>query len=393
MASIYISYKSEDLAFVRQVVDLLGQQRHRVFIDYDMPYGVERRSHLQERLKEAEVFVVFASDLTETSSFQNAEIGAARFCSAFLDGKLVIPIALDPGPIPRTLETIDVWRAGRDTQGIVAEILQAIERQNQRVRLFVSHSHEDQDLAERLADVISSGLEVPPGALRSTSVPGYQLDLGKMAPEALRRELGSAGCVIAMLTPNSLASEWVLFELGAAWANVTTAIPLLAGGMGDNDIPGPFRGAAGGQMKDPLVLDSLLDQLERILGWRQRRDLPSRRKRLDLAEYANQKRFPASGRATASRPNFGASLAQIGQTQRRILDFVAYGRTGRSHIPQDEIASRFSDVSTGVYYRLEQLRLLGLLDRVRTGEVNNVPAYAWTLSERYQNELGLPPAD
>jgi hypothetical protein len=48
-----------------------------------------------------------------------------------------------------------------------------------------------------------------------------------------------------------------------------------------------------------------------------------------------------------------------------------------------------SEQSVGVY-RLEQLRLLGLLDRVTTGEANNAPIYAWTLSEMYQTELGLP---
>lgn len=390
MASIYVSYKSQDEAFVRQVVDLLKAQ-HKVFVDYDMPFGVDWRNHLQERLREAEVFLVFASDLTEASSLQNAEIGAARFCSAFLDGKLMIPIALDSGPLPRSLEAIDTWRSGRDVQSVAAEILRAIEQQNQRVRLFISHAHKDQDLAERLVDAISSGLEVPAGAIRCTSVPGYQLDLGKMAPEALRRELGSAGCVIAVLSPNSLASEWVLFELGAAWANVTTAIPLLAGGLKDNDIPGAFRGAAGGEIKDPLVLDALLDQLERDLGWRQRHDLPSRRKRLDLADYANQKQFPNSGRGAAANANFGAKLMQIGQTQRRLLDFVAHGTRSIAYLRQSEIESSFSGVSTGVYYRLDQLRLLGFLDRVAIGHINNVPTYAWTLSEGYRNELGPPP--
>ena len=38
--------------------------------------------------------------------------------------------------------------------------------------------------------------------------------MGAMAPEALRLELGSPACVIAILTPNSIANDWVLFELG-----------------------------------------------------------------------------------------------------------------------------------------------------------------------------------
>jgi hypothetical protein len=390
MASIYVSYKSQDEAFVRQVVDLL-KARHAVSIDYDMPIGVDWRNHLQERLRKAEVFIVFASRLTEASSLQNAEIGAASFCSAFLDGKLMIPIALDSGPLPRTLEALDVWqRPERDPKTIADGILQAIERQNKRVQVFISHAHKDQDLAERLVDAISSGLEVPAGAIRCTSVPGYRLDLGTMAPEALRRELGSAGCVIAVLSPNSLASEWVLFELGAAWANARAAIPLLVGGLRDNDIPGPFRGAAGGDMRDVLVLDALLDQLERNLGWQQRHDLVSRSKRVDLARYANQKQFSNSGPEAAARTNFAAKLREIGHTQQRILDFIVQGTKTISHVRQSEIESSFSGVPTHVYYRLEQLRLLGFLDRVPNGHINNVPTFAWTLSERYRNELVAP---
>jgi predicted dithiol-disulfide oxidoreductase (DUF899 family) len=50
-------------------------------------------------------------------------------------------------------------------------------------------------------EVVTSNLNVPKGELRCTSVPGYQLDLGAMASDALRRELGSARAVVALLTP------------------------------------------------------------------------------------------------------------------------------------------------------------------------------------------------
>jgi hypothetical protein len=67
-----------------------------------------------------------------------------------------------------------------------------IERRARRIRLFISHAHRDADIARGLVDVITANVDVPDGELRCTSVPGYQLDLGTMAPDVLRRELGSA---------------------------------------------------------------------------------------------------------------------------------------------------------------------------------------------------------
>jgi hypothetical protein len=290
VATIYVSYKSHDEAFVRAVTTLL-EAKHEVFVDYKVPIGSSWRNYMLDGLRSSEVFLVFVSQGTASSDYQNAEIGSARFCSTFMDGKMIVPVVLDP-PVPRTLEDLDyLLQSARDPRATADDILAAIDQPPPRIRLFVSHSHKDEDLAFRLVDVLTSGLEVPPGALRCTSVPGYQLDLGAMAPEALRRELGSAAYVIAILTPNSVGAEWVLFELGAAWSNAKAAIPLLAGGIANKDIPGAFRGAAGGELKNPVTLDRLVDQLERDLKWRQRHDILARQKRYDLAQYVALKVF------------------------------------------------------------------------------------------------------
>ena len=136
-----------------------------------------------------------------------------------------------------------------------------------RVKLFISHAHRDVDIAERIVTALELAMDVPHGAIRCTSVPGYKLDLGSMAPDVLRQELASAESVVAILTPNSLASQWVLFELGATWSQTKQAIPLLCGGLRDEDIPGPLRGAAGAQINEPSALFQFLDQVMKKLGW------------------------------------------------------------------------------------------------------------------------------
>jgi hypothetical protein len=127
-------------------------------------------------------------------------MGSARFCASFLDGKLIVPALIDDVEPPRPLGHLDYLDLRhRDPDRAAEEIDEAIAKRVPRVRLFISHAHLDADLASRLVDVISANLEIPPGELRCTSVPGYQLDLGTMAPDALRRELGSAACVVALL--------------------------------------------------------------------------------------------------------------------------------------------------------------------------------------------------
>jgi hypothetical protein len=239
--------------------------------------------------------------------------------------------------------------------------------------------------------MVTSNLEVPKGALRCTSVPGYQLDLGTMAPDALRQELGSAACVLAVLTPNSLSNDWVLFELGAAWANAKVSIPLLAGGLQDKDVPGPFRGAVGGQLTSAATLDHMIDQVEKLLGWRQKADLSARNKRYDLVKYVETKTFARDSIEDELKAGFAAKRARIGTKQGEVLDYITSNLRGRAHILQEELAKQFADLKPSLYYRLEQLRLLGFVERVNVGELRGVPVWGWTLSEKYRREVGLEP--
>jgi hypothetical protein len=89
VATIYVSYKSDDEQFVSEVVSRL-EREHDVFIDYKMPLGAEWRSYMLEKLKTSEIFLIFVSKGTATSDCQNAEIGSARFCSSFVDQKLIM---------------------------------------------------------------------------------------------------------------------------------------------------------------------------------------------------------------------------------------------------------------------------------------------------------------
>jgi hypothetical protein len=172
MATVYVSYRSTEEPFVRAVMARL-QARHQIRIDYNMPAGVDWRAHQLEELRTCDVFLVFVSKDTRTSDFQNAEMGSARFCQMYVDGKTLIPALIDRIEPPRPLANLDCLDlSDRDVDAAVQEIEQGIKRRARRIRLFISHAHRDADIARGLVDVITANLDVPDGELRCTSVPG-----------------------------------------------------------------------------------------------------------------------------------------------------------------------------------------------------------------------------
>lgn len=108
------------------------------------------------------------------------------------------------------------------------------------VDVFISHSSEDSLLATQLVDLLRSSLNLRPPQIRCTSVEGYRLPAGADTDEQLREEALAAPAFISILSPFSLASVYVLFELGARWGAKKPFVPLLAPGTGTQALRGPL---------------------------------------------------------------------------------------------------------------------------------------------------------
>lgn len=113
--------------------------------------------------------------------------------------------------------------------------------------LFISHSSSDLGLARTIVNLVEAALKLPARQVRCTSVAGYKLSVGADSDEQLRREVYDSKAFVAVLTPNSMVSTYVLFELGARWAAQKQFAPLLA------------RGLTIGQLRSPLVNLNALD--------------------------------------------------------------------------------------------------------------------------------------
>ncbi len=87
------------------------------------------------------------------------------------------------------------------------------------------------------------------------------------------------------------------------------------------------------------------------------------------------------------RQTFTARLTGTGKTQPEMLRFIQRrtGPTGVS-VAQADIQRQFAMSDTEVYYRLEQLRLLGFIDK----QGAPVGGFVYRLTPDYRRELGLP---
>ena len=108
------------------------------------------------------------------------------------------------------------------------------------IDIFVSHSKHDQELAKALIELLIEALKIPRTRIRCTSVVGHQLRGGTSIETKLRQEINASRVFLGLLTPRSLVSAYVMFELGARWGISKYWYLLKAKGVNVDDLKGPL---------------------------------------------------------------------------------------------------------------------------------------------------------
>jgi hypothetical protein len=132
--------------------------------------------------------------------------------------------------------------------------------------IFISHSNRDKEIAKCLIGLVRSSLNLPSERIRCTSVEGFLLPSGISIEHRLRKEIHESKNFIALITPNSIQSTWVLFEIGARWATEKPMMPLLACGATSNDLQGPLSAVATLSCDNPAQLHQFVEDLSTTLG-------------------------------------------------------------------------------------------------------------------------------
>ncbi len=142
----------------------------------------------------------------------------------------------------------------------------SLEGAKSEIRLFISHSSRDDRLANALADLLRSATNIPGRQIRCTSVDGYRLQGGAETDTQLRQEIAQATIFMGLISPISIESAYVLFEMGARWGSNQRLIPLLAPGADASHLRGPLSGLNALRCNSEADLHQLAQEVAAALG-------------------------------------------------------------------------------------------------------------------------------
>ena len=128
-------------------------------------------------------------------------------------------------------------------------------------RIYISHSQVDTVAARKLRNILTQRLNCRVFISEEVSAGGNW-------QSKLRSELSSSDIVLALLTPRAVESNWVLHELGAAWALQKTIIPVITQRHVLNNIPIPLGEAPFlpfPDLNNAQSVDGFVNRLEQTL--------------------------------------------------------------------------------------------------------------------------------
>jgi len=128
------------------------------------------------------------------------------------------------------------------------------------MKVFISHSSKDIEIASSIINLLEKSMSFSDGDIRCSSIDGYRLPGGVSTDEMLRIEVHDAEMSIGLITPNSLKSLYVAFELGARWGAGKPMVPLLASGVTPDDLEGPLAGINALSCENESQLNQLVEE-------------------------------------------------------------------------------------------------------------------------------------
>lgn len=94
---------------------------------------------------------------------------------------------------------------------------------------------------QRLTQLLRSALRLAASSILCSSVDGHRLRGGAQTDQLLKQVIRDSRVFVGIISPQSIKSNYVLFELGARWGADEYMVPLLAPGTRASDLVGPLR--------------------------------------------------------------------------------------------------------------------------------------------------------
>jgi hypothetical protein len=171
-------------------------------------------------------------------------------------------------------------------------------------QIFISHAHEDEELARRVLVCLHACLHVEKEAIRCTSAAGHGLRVGADVRLSLRDDLRAAPIIIGLLTPAGARSPWVQAELSIGWGSDKLVCCLL-GGVDQSELSPVLDGIHKLELSDYRSIRNLVHAITRA-GHCERREGEGRDHALsEFDEFCRSQSFgvkTAKKRKRAIRP-------------------------------------------------------------------------------------------
>lgn len=135
-------------------------------------------------------------------------------------------------------------------------------KREQTIRVYLSHSAADMVVARKLRNLLLT-------YANARVFLADDLSAGEDWETRMRAELADADVVVALLTPNAVNSNWVLHEIGAAWALKKSIIPVVTRRDVLNALPLSLQTAKVLELDDvdsPKVGGELVEAVESTLA-------------------------------------------------------------------------------------------------------------------------------
>lgn len=251
--------------------------------------------------------------------------------------------------------------------------------------LFISHSSDDLPIVQALVAFLESALDISATQLRCTSLDGYRFEGGVHIDERLRQEVHEARAFIGLISPSSLRSTYVSFELGARWGAGKHLIPLLAPGTDATILKPPLSALHALSCASPAQLRQLVEQLAGTLGVALRDPAAFEQ---DLDRLAQLPVVPGKWlipdhAVKRLKMDYAERRERLSPNQKAILAYLEADSEWRFGTPQQVLETEFQHLRP-VFWRLEALGYQGFVERVVTDRRGTVPTHHYSLSPPYR---------
>jgi hypothetical protein len=132
------------------------------------------------------------------------------------------------------------------------------DRNKNDIKVFVSYAMEDRGQAAALVDQLATNFQV---------FSASKMSAGENWQSKIKKELSKSDYFLVLLSPISVRSKWVQFELGAAWGLNKFIIPVVTSKDVINQIPLEFTNLRVLLLQDlksnPRSINDLIESYEK----------------------------------------------------------------------------------------------------------------------------------